>query len=103
MNTQRIVPISVSETPQQPRLVLHADCTTCGRLNGDDNDPLKVVDIALEHTDGTSHVVVLNGTTDLPGEEWDTPASPASGPLICRRLMKFWLILLHRFGSAMRY
>lgn len=55
---------------QPPRLVLHAECTTCGRLNGDEDNPLTVVDIALDHTDGTGHVVVLNGTADIPDEEW---------------------------------
>ncbi len=78
MNTQPDVPISVSEAPEPPRLVLHAECTACGGLNRDEDDPLKVVDIALDHTDGTGHVVVLNGTTDLPGEEWDTPALPVT-------------------------
>jgi hypothetical protein len=74
MSTQPIVPTSSSAVPEQPRLVLHADCTTCGRLNREEDDPRSVVDIALDHTDGTGHVVVLNGTTDVPGEEWDTPA-----------------------------
>src|SRR5215469_1477681 len=55
---------------QLSRLVLYADCTTCGRLNGCEDNPLTVVDIALDHTDGTGHVVVLNGTTDIPDEEW---------------------------------
>jgi hypothetical protein len=65
-------------TLDPPRLVMQADCTTCGRLNHDEDNPLLVVDIALEHTAGTGHVVVLNGTTDLPGKEWDTPASVAT-------------------------
>lgn len=61
---------SATSNVQPSRLVLHADCTTCGRLNGDEENPLTVVDIALDHTDGTGHVVVLNGTTDIPDEEW---------------------------------
>jgi hypothetical protein len=52
-----------------PRLVLHADCTACGRLNGDDDDPFGVSQLALDHTNSTGHVVILNGTTDLPPEE----------------------------------
>ncbi len=75
MSTQPIVPSAV---PEQPRLVLHADCTTCGRLNGEEDDPRSVVDVSLDHTGGTGHVVVLNGTTDLPGKEPDTPALSAN-------------------------
>lgn len=71
--------LNATSNTQPPRLVLHADCTTCGRLNGDEGNPLTVVDIALDHTDGTGHVVVLNGTTDLPGEKWDPLALAASG------------------------
>jgi hypothetical protein len=59
---------------------MHADCTTCGRLNRDADNSRLVVDIALDHTDGTGHVVVLNGTTDLPGEEWDTAAFATTAP-----------------------
>jgi hypothetical protein len=52
-----------------PRLVLHADCAACGRLNGDDDDPFGVSQLALDHTSSTGHVVILNGTTDMPPEE----------------------------------
>jgi hypothetical protein len=52
-----------------PRLVLHADCTACGRLNGDDDDPFGVSQVALDHTNSTGHVVILNGTTDMSPEE----------------------------------
>ena len=62
-------PPSTTTIHEPPRLVLHADCTTCGRLNQDDGASSRVVDIALGHTDGTGHIVVLNGTTDLPDEE----------------------------------
>jgi hypothetical protein len=76
MNDARHTTSSTSNA-QPPRLVLYADCTTCGRLNGDEDNPLTVVDIALDHTDGTGHVVVLNGTTDIPDEE-RIPASEIS-------------------------
>ena len=62
-------PPSTTTIHEPPRLVLHADCTTCGRLNQDDDGSSQVVDIALGHTEGTGHIVVLNGTTDLPDEE----------------------------------
>lgn len=74
MNDAKPSPPSTTTAHELPRLVMHADCPTCGRLNRDEDNPLSVVAIALDHTDGTSHVVVLNGTTDLPGEDWDTPA-----------------------------
>src|SRR5215471_3778270 len=70
---------SPTSNAQPPRLVLHADCTTCGRLNGDEDNPLTVVDIALDHTDGTGHVVVLNGTTDIPDEEWIRAREASAG------------------------
>lgn len=73
-------PPPCATTLEPPRLVMNADCTTCGRLNRDEDNPPSVVDIALNHTDGTGHIVVLNGTTDLPGEGWDTPACAAIAP-----------------------
>lgn len=71
---------STTTVHEPPRLVMHADCTTCGRLNRGEDNPLSVVAIALDHTDGTGHVVVLNGTTDLPSEEWDSPAFATTVP-----------------------
>ena len=55
--------------PMRTRLVLHADCSTCGRLNRDEDDPSGVSELALRHTHETGHVVVLNGTTDVPDAE----------------------------------
>ena len=71
--------VSLPTAHQSPRLVLHADCTTCGRLNGDEDNPSTLVDIALDHTDGTGHVVVLNGTTDLPSEDMDASVFAGTG------------------------
>lgn len=71
--------VSLPMAHQSPRLVLHADCTTCGRLNEEEDNPLTVVDIALDHTDGTGHVVVLNGTTDIPDEEWIAAGKVSAG------------------------
>jgi hypothetical protein len=74
-------PPSATTAHEPPRLVMHADCTTCGRVNRAEDEPHGVVDIALDHTDGTGHIVVLNGTTDLPDEDWDTPALVATAPV----------------------
>jgi len=78
MNNAKTISSSTSAA-QPPRLVLHADCTTCGRLNSDEDNPLTVVDIALDHTDGTGHVVVLNGTTDIADEEWIAASAVSTG------------------------
>lgn len=98
MNDTRRTSSAISNAPP-PRLVLHADCTTCGRLNGDEDNPLTMVDIALDHTDGTGHVVVLNGTTDIPDEGWinagKVPAGGSGLPPISEILAdpagSFWL------------
>ena len=86
-------------TPEAPRLVLYADCTTCGRLNCEEDNPLSVVDVALDHTDGTGHIVVLNGTTDLPDEEdvrapamsVGEPPLPSIEEILADPSASFWL------------
>lgn len=78
-NVANISPVSMPVAHEPARLVLHADCTTCGRLNRDEDASSSVVDTALGHTDGTGHVVVLNGTTDLPGEDRDTSVIAGTG------------------------
>jgi hypothetical protein len=62
------VMLKPTDSPPGPRLVLHADCTSCGRLHIDDGS-VRTPRLALEHTLRTGHVVVLNGTTDLPETE----------------------------------
>ena len=51
---------------QSPRLVIEADCTTCGPIGDEAADGISIVRIALAHSAATAHVVILNGTTDLP-------------------------------------
>ena len=99
MNTANTSPASTPAVPEPPRLVLHADCTTCGRLNQDEDASSRVVDIALGHTDGTGHIVVLNGTTDLPDEEeFRAPAMslvdlalPSVDEVLADPTASFWL------------
>lgn len=55
----------VRELPT-PRLVLHADCTTCGPVCDVDSNAELVSQSALVHVAQTGHVVVLNGTADIP-------------------------------------
>ena len=90
-------PPSKTTIHEPPRLVLHADCTTCGRLNQDEDASCRVVDIALGHTDGTGHIVVLNGTTDLPDEEevrapaMSFVALPSIDEVLADQAASFWL------------
>jgi hypothetical protein len=66
---------------RRPRLVVEAECPTCGPLAGDHTDGLSVVQFALSHTAKTGHVVILSGTTDIPEVGGDLsmarPAIPA--------------------------
>ena len=76
-----------------PRLVLHAECTTCGKLNSEQDEPRTVVDIALDHTDATGHVVVLNGTTDFAGDGHDVapPLPPSIEEVLADPATSSWL------------
>ncbi len=56
------------------RLVIEAECTTCGRVCDEATDGMSTVQLALTHTAATGHVVILNGTTDLPDADDPTPS-----------------------------
>jgi ribonucleoside-diphosphate reductase alpha chain len=73
-------PPSDQAPSSEPRLVLHADCTTCGRLSRDENSRLIALSCALEHTRATGHVVVLNGTTDIPDGKDAASGADTSAP-----------------------
>ena len=61
------------------RLIVDVHCPACGFLNDDDQaDGLFNISLALEHTSAHGHVVILNGTTDLPTDEHLRPALAAS-------------------------
>jgi hypothetical protein len=66
---------------RRSRLVVEAECSTCGPLTDDHSDGLSVVQFALSHTAKTGHIVILNGTTDIPEVAGDLsmarPAIPA--------------------------
>jgi len=49
-----------------PRLLIDAFCTVCGEFPGDDLKANLQVPAALRHAADTGHVIVLNGTADLP-------------------------------------
>jgi hypothetical protein len=54
------------KTQRSARLVIEAECTTCGRVGDEAAEGMSIVQLALAHTSATGHVVILNGTTDLP-------------------------------------
>lgn len=54
--------------PPTARLIIDANCTTCGLIDTSEN-PFNAPDLAMEHVAQTGHVVILNGTVDCPGSE----------------------------------
>ncbi len=48
-----------------PRIIIEAMCMNCGPLE-DCSDILEFAKLACAHTSKTGHVVVLNGTVDIP-------------------------------------
>lgn len=79
MSHTRSITSTPNAPPMRPRLVLHADCSNCGRLNRDEDDPSGVSELALRHTHETGHVVVLNGTTDVADAEEGESGDSFSG------------------------
>jgi hypothetical protein len=56
-----------SSTSARPvRLIVEAICPVCGPLIQAPAEGIFPLVLAQEHTASTGHVVVLNGTTDLP-------------------------------------
>lgn len=52
------------------RLVVDAHCPVCGFLNhGQQADGLFNISLALDHSSARRHVVILNGTVDVPTPE----------------------------------
>jgi hypothetical protein len=48
------------------RLVIEANCTRCARVRGACKDPWAAARRATAHAARTGHVVILNGTADVP-------------------------------------
>ena len=63
-----VAPATALGTMGRPtaRLVIEAECTTCGPVSDDTENGISIVLLALEHSIATKHVVILNGTTDVP-------------------------------------
>src|SRR5260370_32333867 len=65
--------VRTSATPgmmvrQPARLVIEAVCTSCGPICDETEAGISIVLLALAHSAATEHVVILNGTTDVPAE-----------------------------------
>ena len=53
-----------------PRLIIDANCATCGPVEPSGSDRTTVPELAVQHTAATGHVVILNGTVDAPDNEF---------------------------------
>jgi hypothetical protein len=56
--------------PYVPRLIMDANCTTCGPVGNSSNNPASIPELAMRHTAATGHVVILNGAVDDPDHEF---------------------------------
>ena len=48
------------------RLVLEAECSRCGPIFQAQSEGVARIQAAITHTSATGHVVILNGTVDVP-------------------------------------
>lgn len=53
------------------RLVLDAECSRCGPIFQAESEGAGRIRAAVAHTSAAGHVVILNGTVDLPGAAAD--------------------------------
>jgi hypothetical protein len=56
--------VDIRAVVRRPRVVLDADCTTCGRVSKADSEHSPIM-AAKAHVAKTGHIVVLNGTVDI--------------------------------------
>jgi hypothetical protein len=67
LSTTRGSSAAVGTMPEQSaRLIIEAECTTCGPICDEPEGGISLVRLALAHSAATEHVVILNGTTDVP-------------------------------------
>lgn len=60
---------TATHVKRQTRLIIDANCTTCGLIENVSADPFKMPGVAMQHAAHTGHVVILNGTADVPGTD----------------------------------
>lgn len=70
--------VTTAVVERAPRLVIEAECSTCGVL-GDDGQAFSTIELVVAHTKATGHVVILNGTCDLPDEEAEVSFCRSAG------------------------
>jgi transposase len=58
----------------KPRLIIEAHCSICGPLHDQLQEGLSTLRLAMRRSSSLGHVVVLNGTTDLPEDSERSPA-----------------------------
>ena len=65
------------------RLILEAMCPVCGAIGPNEPSALFVIVLAEAHAARTGHVVILNGTADMPeaAEEEASQEKPMGWPL----------------------
>ena len=50
----------------QIRVVVEAECSSCGPIFPTQNEALQTLEAATAHTTSTGHLIILNGTIDAP-------------------------------------
>lgn len=65
-------PLAIS----QVRIVVEAECSSCGPIFEAQNEASQILEAATAHTTSTGHLVILNGTIDAPQLEELGPAPP---------------------------
>jgi hypothetical protein len=50
----------------QVRIIVEAECSSCGPIFQTQNEALQTLEAATAHTTSTGHLVILNGTIDAP-------------------------------------
>lgn len=54
---------------RETRVVIEVECSLCGPVFQIDRNGLDGIEAATAHTSATGHVVILNGTVDLPEQD----------------------------------
>jgi hypothetical protein len=57
----------------QVRMIVEAECSSCGQIFQTLSEALQTLEAATAHTASTGHLVILNGTIDAPELEEPEP------------------------------
>jgi tellurite resistance-related uncharacterized protein len=75
MAANRFLPLC-DFSERKVRLIVEAECSTCGPVFQAETDPQAILTLATAHSGSTGHVVILHGTSDVP--ESDEPNAPSA-------------------------